>query len=95
MDIYVGNLPYDVSEDDLRETFGTYGQVASVRIIKDRDTGRSKGFGFVEMPSAEEAQAAINALNGTQLKGRPLTVNEARGRPEGGRGGGAGRGPRF
>ena len=85
MDIYVGNLPYEITEEELRATFEAYGQVTSVRIIKDRETGRSRGFGFVEMPSTSEGQAAIAALNGRPFKGRPLTVNEARGRPEGGR----------
>jgi len=90
MKIYVGNLSYEVTEDDLRSTFEPFGQVDSVNIIKDQYSGRSKGFGFVEMASAEEAKAAINDLNGKELKGRTLNVNEARPRTEGGRGGGRG-----
>jgi RNA recognition motif-containing protein len=88
MNIYVGNLPYEVTEEDLRLAFEPFGQVDSVNIIKDRFSGQSKGFGFVEMPSMEEAQAAINDLNSKDLKGRTLNVNEARPRAEGGRGGG-------
>ena len=90
MKLYVGNLPYNTSEDDLRALFTTYGAVTSVAIITDRDTGRSKGFGFVEMGSDQEAQAAIAALNGQERDGRRLTVNEARPKPEGGGGGGRG-----
>jgi len=82
MNIYVGNLSYGVNEDDLREAFGGFGQVESVNIITDRDTGRPKGFGFVEMPSQEEAQAAIKGLNGKELNGRALSVNEARPRTQ-------------
>jgi len=93
MNIYVGNLSYEATEDDLREAFSRFGQVASVNTIKDRDTGRSKGFGFIEMPNQQEAQAAIAGLNGQELKGRPLNVNEARPRTERrDRGGGGGRG---
>ena len=77
--IYVGNIAYAASEEDLREAFGEYGEVASVKIVMDRDTGRSKGFGFVEMETEEAASAAIDALNGAELVGRPLKVNEARG----------------
>jgi cold-inducible RNA-binding protein len=87
MNIYVGNLPYEVTEDDLRSAFQPFGQVDTVNIIKDRYTGRSKGFGFVEMPSEAEARAAIGALNGHELKGRTLNVNEARTRDDSGRGG--------
>ena len=83
MNIYVGNLFYEVSEDDLRLAFESFGQVESVTIIKDKYSGRSKGFGFVEMPSFEEAQSAINGLNGKELKGRTLNVNKARPRTEG------------
>jgi RNA recognition motif-containing protein len=83
MNIYVGNLFYEVSEDDLRLAFESFGQVESVTIIKDKYSGRSKGFGFVEMPSFEEAQSAINGLNGKELKGRTLNVNKARARTEG------------
>ncbi len=88
MRIYVGNLSYEVTEEELRQEFGAFGEVASVDIIKDRDSGRPKGFGFVEMPSASEGQAAIAALNGKTLEDRTLNVNEARPRSESGRGGG-------
>ena len=88
MNIYVGNLSYDVSEEDLRQAFAAFGQVSSATIIKDKYSGQSKGFGFVEMPSAEEARSAISQMNGKELKGRALNVNEARPRPEGGRKGG-------
>jgi len=90
--IYLGNLPYEAAEEELEETFRQYGQVESVTIIKDRDTGRSKGFGFVEMPENAEAQSAIDAMNGQELGGRALTVNEARPREERGGGGGGYRG---
>jgi RNA recognition motif-containing protein len=76
--VYVGSLPYATTDAKLEEIFSQYGTVASARIITDRLTGRSKGFGFVEMSSSSEAQAAIQALNGSQLDGRSLTVNEAR-----------------
>jgi RNA recognition motif-containing protein len=89
--LYVGNLPYGVSDSDLQRIFEPHGTVQSAQVIMDRDTGRSKGFGFVEMGSDSEAQAAIQALNGTDMDGRALTVNEARPKPEGG-GGGGGRG---
>ncbi len=79
--IYVGNLNYRTSEDELMEVFANYGQVASCKIISDRDTGRSKGFGFVEMSSDEEASAAIAGLNGTEVGGRQLRVNEAIDKP--------------
>lgn len=82
MNIYVGNLAYSLSEDELKAAFEAFGTVESARFVSDRDTGRSKGFGFVEMPNKEEATAAINALNGTDLQGRTLTVNEARPREE-------------
>jgi RNA recognition motif-containing protein len=78
MQIYVGSLPYEVTEEDLREEFGAFGEVASVNIIKDRDSGRPKGFGFVEMASKSEAEAAIAGLNGKTLKERTIVVNEAR-----------------
>ncbi|MDP6339190.1 MAG: RNA-binding protein [Candidatus Marinimicrobia bacterium] len=78
MNIYTGNLSYEVSEDDLKSAFEEFGEVASAKIISDRYTGRSKGFGFVEMPSDEEANAAIEALSGKELAGRALVVNEAR-----------------
>ena len=96
--IYVGNLAYETSEQDLREAFEAHGQVQEVSMIQDRDTGRSKGFAFVEMPDSAEAQAAIGALNGKELGGRNTTINEARPRQErsfGGGGGGGGRGPRW
>src|SRR6187551_2228273 len=89
--LYVGNLSYSVDSSELEQLFGQHGQVVSAQVINDRDTGRSKGFGFVEMSSDEEAQAAIAALNGQQHGGRALTVNEARPK-EGGGGGGGGRG---
>ena len=89
--LYVGNLPFSATDDSLREMFGQAGQVESARIITDRDTGRSKGFGFVEMSTEQEASEAINRFNGTELDGRSLTVNEAR--PMAPRDGG-GRGPR-
>ena len=91
MNIYVGNLSYEVTDEDLREAFAAFGQVSSARVIRDRDSGRSRGFGFVEMPTQAEAQAAIQGLNGKDLKGRALNVNEARPRPERRGGGGGGR----
>jgi cold-inducible RNA-binding protein len=87
MKLYVGNLPYDTSEDDLRELFAPYGNPESVTIVTDRDTGRSRGFGFVEFSDDAQAKAAMGALNGKDMGGRALTVNEARPRAEGGRGG--------
>lgn len=90
--LYVGNLSFEVTDADLRQLFEQHGQVASSQVIMDRDTGRSKGFGFVEMASDQEAQAAIAALNGQSSNGRPLTVNEARPKTTGGGGGGGGRG---
>ena len=90
--LYVGNLAYGISDSDLQRIFEPHGTVQSAQVIMDRDTGRSKGFGFVEMGSDAEAQAAITALNGTEVDGRSLTVNEARPKPEGGRGGGGGGG---
>src|SRR3954451_20313205 len=93
--LYVGNLSYGVSDSDLQQMFEAHGTVASAQVIMDRDTGRSKGFGFVEMGSDQEAQAAIQALNGKEIEGRALTVNEARPKTEGGgRGGGGGGGGR-
>ena len=88
--LYVGNLTYGVGDSDLQQMFEAFGTVQSAQVIMDRDTGRSKGFGFVEMSNDQEAQAAITALNGQQVEGRSLTVNEARPREE--RGGGGGRG---
>jgi RNA recognition motif-containing protein len=92
--LYVGNLSFNTSTQDLEEMFGQYGSVQSVNIIEDRETGRSRGFAFVEMSSNEEAESAISALNGKEVDGRSLTVNEAKAREEGGgnRGGGGGRG---
>jgi len=90
MNIYVGNLSYTTTDEDLRQAFGAHGEVTSVNIIKDRFSGESRGFGFVEMATNEEAQAAIASLNGTDLGGRTLNVNEARPRTEGGGGGGRG-----
>jgi RNA recognition motif-containing protein len=92
MNIYVGNLAYGVNEDELRKAFEEFGQVDTVSIIKDNLTGQSKGFAFIEMPNSDEAQRAMSALNGKEVKGRALTVNEARPRPEGARSGGGGRG---
>lgn len=89
MNIYVGNLSYNATDSDLRQAFEAYGTVSSCSVIEDRETGRSRGFGFVEMPNAAEGKAAIEALNGVDLVGRALRVNEARpreDRPE--RGGG-------
>jgi RNA recognition motif-containing protein len=83
VNIYVGNLAREVTEGDLRDTFQPFGQVGAVTIIRDKFSGESRGFGFVEMPSRAEAQSAITGLNGKELKGRPLTVNEARPRAEG------------
>lgn len=108
MRIFVGNLSRDISEDELREAFSPYGNVGEVSIVKDQYTKTSKGFAFVEMTEQTEAEAAMSNLNGKDLKGRPLTVNEARPRPErssrgdsggfrerrGGGGGGGGRGGR-
>ena len=96
--LYVGNLSYEIRDSDLEDLFAAHGTVSSAQVITDRDTGRSKGFGFVEMSSDQEAQAAISALNGKPVEGRNLTVNEARPREEGGGGrggyggGGGGRG---
>ena len=91
--LYVGNLSYNIRDDDLQQAFAQYGTVNSAKVMMDRDTGRSKGFGFVEMGSDPEAQAAINAMNGQALDGRAIVVNEARPReerPGGYRGGGGG-----
>ena len=99
--LYVGNLSYNIRDDDLQQAFAQYGSVASAKVMMDRDTGRSKGFGFVEMGSDPEAQAAINGMNGQALDGRAIVVNEARPREErpggfggsrGGYGGGGGAG---
>mgnify|MGYP003572502341 CR=1 FL=1 len=97
MNIYVGNLAYSVTEDELRESFGAYGEITSVSLITDKFSGESKGFGFVEMSNNSEADAAIKALNETPLKGRNIKVNQAKprgDRPQRGGGGGGG-GRRF
>lgn len=91
MDIYVGNLPYSTTDDELRSLFGAHGEVASARVVVDRATGQSKGFGFVEMPDRAQAQQAIDALNGYDCAGRNLRVNESQPKPRedrGPRGGG-------
>jgi cold-inducible RNA-binding protein len=90
--LYVGNLSYDTTDSDLRSLLELHGTVQSAQVIMDRDSGRSKGFGFVEMSNDQEAQGAINALNGKDINGRALTVNEARPREDRGGGGGRGRG---
>ena len=90
MNIYVGNLSPEVTDEDLKEAFEAFGQVESVNLIKDKFSGTSRGFGFVEMPAKAEGQAAIDELNGKELKGQELNVNEARPRPEGRRDGGGG-----
>ena len=87
MNIYIGNLPYSISEDELRDLFAAHGEVSSANIIMDRDSGRSKGFGFVEMPDKAQGEAAINAINQTDVQGRSVRVNEARPRNDN-RGGG-------
>jgi len=95
MRLYVGNLAYSVTSQSLEQLFGEYGQVKDAQVVQDRDTGRSKGFGFVEMADNSQAQAAIQGLNLKEIEGRCLTVNEARPREErGGRGGGGGGGGR-
>ncbi len=78
MNIYIGNLPYSISEDELRNLFAAHGEVTSANIIMDRDSGRSKGFGFIEMPDNAQGEAAINAINQTDVQGRSVRVNEAR-----------------
>ncbi|HZT42588.1 MAG TPA: RNA-binding protein [Chthonomonadaceae bacterium] len=88
--IYVGGLPYSATDSDLEQLFSSYGTVASVTVITDQYTGQAKGFGFVEMETDDQAEAAINGLNGTQMGGRTLTVNEARPREDRPRGGGGG-----
>jgi RNA recognition motif-containing protein len=95
MNIYVGNLSYEVNAEDLKEAFEVFGQVETVKVILDNETGRSKGFGFVEMPNNADAQSAINSLNDKEIKGRALKVNTARPRTENRRGrGGSGGGRR-
>ncbi|MBN8548700.1 MAG: RNA-binding protein [Deltaproteobacteria bacterium] len=88
--LYVGNLAYTISDSDLQQLFAQYGTVQSAKVIMDRDSGRSKGFAFVEMGSDSEAKAAIEALNGSEIQGRALTVNEARPKEDRGGGGGGG-----
>jgi len=94
--LYVGNLSYSSTEDDIREAFSQHGEVSSIHMVTDRDTGQPRGFGFVEMVDGDQAEQAIAALNGADLGGRALVVNEARPRPEksGGGGGGGGGGRR-
>ncbi len=91
MKIFVGNLSYSTTEDDLKATFSAYGAVDRVSVVTDRDTGQPRGFAFVEMPNRAEAETAISVLNGRELNGRALNVNEARPKPQGGSGGGGGR----
>jgi len=96
MDIYVGNLAYSTNDESLKDAFSAYGDVSSARVVTDRMTGRSKGFGFVEMPDRAQAQAAIDALNGKDIDGRALRVNESQPKPrEERRGGGGGGGGGF
>ena len=90
--LYVGNLSFDTTDSDLQRMFQEFGEVDSAQVVTDRDTGRARGFGFVEMANAEQAQAAIDALNGREVNGRPLTVNEARPREDRGGRSGGGRG---
>jgi cold-inducible RNA-binding protein len=92
MNIYVGNLPRAVNENDLRETFQAFGEVSTASIIKDKFSGESRGFGFIEMPNKDEAEKAISMLNGKDLKGRTATVNEAKPRTDSSRSGGFGGG---
>ncbi len=92
MNIYVGNLSFEVTDDELQQLFAQYGEVKSASVVKDRFSGESRGFGFVEMPSKDQAMAAINALNGMDVKGRSIMVNEAKPKtPKRGGGGGGGR----
>ena len=100
MNIYIGNLPFNATEGDLKEAFQAFGEVQSCSIIKDKYSGQSRGFGFVEMPNQDEAQKAVSSMNGKDLKGRTLKVNEAKARTErpgggGGRGGFGGGGRRY
>lgn len=90
MNLYIGNLSWSISEPELQQTFEAFGEVSSCKIVKDKMTNRSKGFGFVEMPNADEANSAISALNGKDVKGRNISVNEARPREERPQGGGGG-----
>jgi RNA recognition motif-containing protein len=95
MNIYVGNLSYDVTDEDLKNAFEAYGEVATASVIKDQYSDRSKGFGFVEMPDAAQAQSAIAGLNGKELNGRTLNISEARPKPDRGRGSSGGGGRRY
>ncbi len=90
MELYVGNLPWSINDDGLTQLFATHGKVARAKVVMDRETGRSRGFGFVTMGSAPEGQAAIQALNGLDCEGRPLRVRAAEPKPPGGAGGGGG-----
>ena len=89
MKLYVGNLSFKMSEDELRDLFAAHGEVVSAQLIMDRETGRPRGFGFIEMSNSEQGTAAMAALNGADILGRPLTVNEATPKPAGGAGGGS------
>ena len=98
MKIFVGNLSYSTTEDEIRNAFSAFGAVDRVSVITDRDTGQARGFAFVEMSNGSEAESAMSALNGSELNGRKLNVNEARPKPQGGGGGGGGgrgHGPRW
>jgi RNA recognition motif-containing protein len=96
MNIYVGNLSFEVTDEELRQLFATYGDVQSASVVKDRFSGESRGFGFVEMPARQDAETAIAALNGTDVKGRSIMVNEAKPKaPKRGGGPGGGRGGRY
>jgi RNA recognition motif-containing protein len=95
VNIYVGNLSYEATQDDLRQAFEAHGEVSSVAIIMDKMTGRSRGFGFVEMPDSGSAQAAISALNLQEVRGRAMTVNEAKPKTDSRSGGGGGRGSSY
>lgn len=92
--LYVGNLPYEITEEEITEAFSQYGSATSVKLISDRETGRSRGFGFVEMESAEQAQAVVDELNGKEMFGRTLKIDIAKDRPPRTGGGGFNRGPR-
>ena len=93
--MYVGNLPWSTTEDDLKELFAAYGEVQSVAVITDRETGRSRGFGFVTFAEADAATSAVSEMDGTELDGRTIRVNEAHDKPRGGGGGGGGGGGRW
>jgi len=95
MNIYLGNLPYNINEDELMELFEEYGSVTTVKLITDKFTGKSKGFGFVEMPSDDDAKKAIEELNGKEVKGRNITVNQAREKTDDDRGSSRGGGRNF